>query len=102
LSLFSKVTSKILKNIFELILGLQEFISKVWFHNIQPEYDRRTTRITGKCVNRRRKTEYNEDKRETLTMSDYKTRANLQIPLLTVKDAIDYISMFTVRSIYSQ
>jgi hypothetical protein len=57
--------------------------------------------ITGKGVNRRKK-QNNEDKREAKTMSNYKTRANLQIPLLTVKDAIDYISMFTVRSIYSQ
>jgi hypothetical protein len=48
------------------------------------------------------KKQNNEDKREAETMSNYKTRANLQIPLLTVKDAIDYISMFTVRSIYSQ
>jgi hypothetical protein len=43
-----------LKNIFELILGLQEFISKVYFHNIQPEYDRWTTRITEKGVNGRK------------------------------------------------
>jgi len=29
-------------------------------------------------------------KREAETMIDYKTRANLRMPLLTVKDAIDY------------
>lgn len=75
-----------------------KFGSKINITIYNPSMNRRPKETVS--IRKKREKQRTGNTRKPSATRDHLTRANLQLPLLTLAVAIDYISMFAVRSIY--